>query len=136
MGWNIDRIILRDTKKFLGDRYAGCTYSIATSLSPVIIRYRGDQLTVKEEDYIVGLFPEQIRVEFQRTTKTFNETRIYGQGNLNSDILTILTPSDMDVKNVKKFCWEILEEFKNGEGLDIDHVPQESIQEEKPDEVS
>ena len=66
MGWNIDSLCWDEIRdRILKDRYAGCVYSIATSFSPVIIRYRGE-ITKEERQEMVDLFPDMIRVEFQR----------------------------------------------------------------------
>ena len=79
-GWSIDHLIwhiVRD--RILKDRYAGCCYSMASSLSPVIIRHR-KPLTGREMKKISKLFPKWIRVEFQETDKEGEAINLYGRG--------------------------------------------------------
>jgi len=78
MGWDIDDIIINEIKgKILKTRYAGCTYSMAVSITPVIIRHRAF-ITRKERQKIVKLFPKDVRVEFQYTDSDMDRTRIFG----------------------------------------------------------
>ena len=65
MGWDSDYILFNLVRdKILKDRYAGCCYTYGSSLSPVIINYRGI-VTTAERAQITALFPHYIRVEFQ-----------------------------------------------------------------------
>ena len=103
MGWDIDDIILNRIKvEILGDRYAGCEYSMATSKSPVVIRYRGEMGT-KEREKIVSLFPDFIRVEFQWTDMKEQFTRVYGQGQESNTSVVVITPNDFDQEKLKQF---------------------------------
>jgi len=80
MGWSIDHIICHVVKdKILKDRYAGCSYSMADSLSPVIILHR-KSLSGKEMVKMAKLFPRHIRVEFQEIKYKGEKTAIYGRG--------------------------------------------------------
>ena len=102
MGWDIDNIILRKIKaEILKDRYAGCEYSMATSLSPVIIRHRGE-LGEEERTLIVSLFPETIRVEFQFTTNTEIITRLHGQGDYNNQGIIVVSPQSFSMERLKQ----------------------------------
>ena len=101
MGWDIDDIILnRVMGEILKDRYAGCEYSMASSFSPVIIRHRG-KMTIEERQKIVSLFPEFIRIEFQFTEVKSNITQIYGRGDLQNQIIMVISPPGIDSNIIK-----------------------------------
>ena len=80
MGWDIDETMwfkVRDG--ILKDRYAGCTYSMADSFSPVIINHRGS-LPLEDRHAIVALFPAWIRVEFQEVGYEGEQVILNGRG--------------------------------------------------------
>ena len=77
MGWDIDDIIIIRIRNLLKDRYAGCSYSMATSYSPVVIRFR-ESISIAARKNIVGMFPKNIRVEFQWTDDPVDRTIVYG----------------------------------------------------------
>lgn len=102
MGWDVDRVILKEIKtRILGERFAGCSYSMATSYSPVIIAHRG-VLEDEERKEIVALFPDHIRVEFQPTNLDFNSTLIYGRGNTLDQRTIIVFEKNATEELVKK----------------------------------
>jgi len=63
MGWNLNQRI-NETFRILGSRFI-TFYSTPDSLSAIGIIFHGE-LTLEEVDAVVDLFPEQIRVEFER----------------------------------------------------------------------
>jgi len=78
MAWDIDHITWNSVRdKILKDRYAGCCYSVDSSLSPVIIRHR-EPLPIKDRIKIGKLFPKWIRIEFQEIYYEGERVDLYG----------------------------------------------------------
>jgi len=120
MGWDIDEIILLKVRdKILKERYAGCEYSMANSLSPVIIRHR-EELPLEDRHAIAALFPKWIRVEFQQVWYEAVKTTLYGRGNLIPDN-NIIRVQIINQENLTEYIrdkdgnWVKKEEIENPE---------------------
>ncbi len=100
MGWDGDDIMLRRVPKLLGPLYAGCIWSIATSLSPVVVRHRKG-MTEEQRTTIVEMFPKDIRVEFQETESKVNTSRVYGFGFDNRETVIAFWESGTGAEDVK-----------------------------------
>ena len=62
MGWDLNKIF-SEIKEILGDRFISY-YATLDSTSSIRIFFV-DSLAIEEEEKIVGLFPDLIRVEFE-----------------------------------------------------------------------
>ena len=67
--------------KILKEDYAGVYYSMATSLSPVVIKHR-NPLPLDKRHAIQKLFPSWLRIEFQEVEWEGERTETYGRGNM------------------------------------------------------
>lgn len=79
MGWSIDSIAWYQLRKKMKGNFAGLTYSMQSSDSPVIVNHR-DELSGKEMIKYAKLFPKNIRVEFQKTDIKGEVYNLYGRG--------------------------------------------------------
>ena len=79
MGWSIDNTAWNILREKMKGTFAGLSYSMATSLSPVVVHHRG-KLTGKEMVKYARLFPKDIRVEFQEVDWEGEIYHLYGRG--------------------------------------------------------